>query len=337
MTLPPLTPRMRTILRIAGYAAFYVVALITFAYLTFPYERLKDRIVQEFNSRQTGADALRLELDSMSSYWLGGVEAEGIRLISPPKPASGGTAPAKPSTLAIESAHARVGLFSLLFGGLDLSFGADAFGGEISGFTSGDETKRKIELELDDLDLAEAPLLATLVGLPLSGKLSGNLDLVLPESKVSKADGTVELEIEELAVGDGKAKIRDTIALPRVEAGTLVLKGDASQGQLKLTDFSAKGPDLEIVSDGSIRLRDPVHTSFLSLGLRFRFTERYANKNETTRALFGAKGSSMPGLFDLDPKNKRAKREDGFYAWRITGVLSNPSFTPGGPASPPGR
>lgn len=336
MKVPPLTPRARKIVRIAGFAGFYVMALITFAYLTFPYERLRDRVVQEFNARQTGPDALRLELDSMSSYWLGGVEAEGIHLISPPKPDATGTA-AKPSVLTIESAHARVGLFSLLFGGLDLSFGADAFGGEISGSTSGDATKRKIELELDDLDLAQAPLLATLVGLPLSGKLSGTLDLVLPESKLGKADGTVELEIEELAIGDGKAKIRDTIALPRVEAGTLVLKGDASQGQLKVTEFSAKGPDLEIVSDGSIRLRDPVQTSFLSLALRFRFTDRYANKNETTRALFGAKGSSMPGLFDLDPKNKRAKREDGFYAWRITGVLSNPSFTPGGPPSPAGR
>src|SRR5690606_40992362 len=72
-----------------------------------------------------------------------------------------------------------------------------------------------------------------------------------------------------------------TCALP-----ILVLKGDASQGQLKVTEFSAKGPDLEIVSDGSIRLRDPVQTSFLSLALRFRFTDRYANKNETTRALF---------------------------------------------------
>ena len=47
-----------------------------------------------------------------------------------------------------------------------------------------------------------------------------------------------------------------------------------------------------------------------------------------TRGLFGAPGSNIPGLFDLDPKNRRAKRPDGFYGWRITGPLSKLQFEP---------
>jgi type II secretion system protein N len=166
--------------------------------------------------------------------------------------------------------------------------------------------------------------------------VQGELELVLPEGKLAKAEGTVELEITGLSVGDGKAKIRDTIALPQVEAGDLKLQGDVTEGQLKLTEFAAKGDDLEFVSEGSIRLRDPAATSLLSLTARFRFTERYANKNDLTRALLGTPGSSAPGLFDLDPKNKRAKRPDGFYGYRASGTLASPSFTPNatvGPAS----
>lgn len=326
-----MNPRLRRALVIAGYAAFYLFALFVFAYVTFPYERLRDRIVQEFNQRQTGPDALRLELDELDSYWLSGVEAEGIRLISPAKPITnedGTPALGKPSVMTIDSAHARVGIFGLLFGSMNLSFGADAFGGTLSGATSESDGAREIEVELDELSLAEAPLLAAAVGLPIAGTLKGRLEFVLPEGKLAKGDGTVSLTGSELSVGDGKAKIRETIALPKIEAGELTLEGQATAGQLKIETLSAKGRDLELQSEGSVRLRDPFQSSLLTLTARFRFTEAYTTKNEMTRALFGAPGSSMPGLFDLDPKNKRAKRSDGFYGWRVAGQLGQPSFTP---------
>ncbi len=340
----PLSPRLRKVLRALGYGAFYWFALLVFVYLTFPYERLRDRIIAEFNARQTGPDAMRLELDAVSGYWLSGVEAEGIRLISPPKAAAtvDATAPApKQSVLSVDSAHARVGILPLLFGSVRLSFGADAFGGSVSGETSESDGARRLELELEDLALDKASLLADIVGLPLAGTLGGKLEFVLPEGKLAKADGTVALKIQGLSVGDGKAKIRNTIALPKVEAGDLTLDGEATAGQLKITNFAASGPDLQFASDGSVRLRDPLGTSLCTLSARFKFTDRYIGKNDMTKSLFGAPGSSVPGLFDLDPKNKRAKGPDGFYGWRVTGVLNEPQFTPypsaGGPGPKPRR
>lgn len=328
-----MTPRLAKILRYAGLVAFYLFALVIFCFLTFPYERLRDRLVDEFNASQTGPDPLRLQLESLGAYWIGGVEAKGVQLISPPKRATtassdGSASPPKPSVLRVDSAHARVSLLSLIFGSVDLSFGADAFGGTISGTTSESDGTRAVELTIEDVSLAEAPLLAEAIGLPMAGTVGGTLDFRLPEGKLAKADGTLNLEIVGLSAGDGKAKIRDTIALPKVEAGDLKVVGDASEGQLKFTDFSAKGPDLELVAEGSMRLRDPLPTSLLSMTARFRFTERYTTKSELTKVLFGAPGSTAPGLFDLDPKNKRAKRPDGFYGYRASGALSSPSFTP---------
>lgn len=329
-----MTPRLAKILRYAGLVAFYLFALVVFCFLTFPYERLRDRLVDEFNSRQTGPDPLRLQLESLGAYWIGGVEAKGVQLISAPKRAttqlgSDGTAQVpKPSILRVDSAHARVSLLSLIFGSVDLSFGAEAFGGTISGTTSESDGTRAVELTIEDVSLADAPLLSEAIGLPMTGTVGGTLDFRLPEGKLAKADGTLNLEIVGLSAGDGKAKIRDTIALPKVEAGDLKVVGDASEGQLKFTDFSAKGPDLELIAEGNMRLRDPLPSSLLSLTARFRFTERYQTKSELTKVLFGAPGSSAPGLFDLDPKNKRAKRSDGFYGYRASGPLSSPSFTP---------
>lgn len=327
-----MSPRVRNLLTYLGFSAFYSFALLIFCIVTFPYQRLRDRLVDEFNARQTGPDPLRLEVDELSAYSLGGIEAEGIRLISAPKvtgvPLEPGADAPKPSVLAVDSAHARVSLFGLLFGSLDLSFGADAFGGEVSGTTSESDGTRELELALEDLSLAQAPLLADAIGLPLAGTVRGTLALSLPEGKLGKANGEISLDIVELSAGDGKAKIRETIALPKVEAGDLKVIGEVSEGQLKFTDFSAKGPDLELLTEGTMRLRDPVATSLLSLTARFRFTDRYANKSDLTRALLGTPGSSAPGLFDLDPKNKRAKRADGFYGYRVSGTLATPTFLP---------
>lgn len=324
-----MTPRVRRALRVAGYGAFYLFALIVFAYVTFPYERLRDRIVQEFNSRQTGAHAMRLEIDELDAYWLSGVEAEGIRLISAAAQTVGAeAAAARPRVMGVDSARVRVGMLGLLFGSTRLSFGAEAFGGTISGFTSESDGSRRLEVELEELALGDAPMLAASIGLPLAGTLNGQLDLLLPEGKLAKAEGSIQLQVENLSVGDGKAKIRDTIALPKVEAGQLVIEGEATAGQLKIGKFEANGQHLELSADGGARLRDPASTSILSLTARFRFSERYTNQNDMTRGIFGAPGSSVPGLFDLDPKNKRAKRPDGAYGWRVSGTLENPTFSP---------
>jgi len=319
------TPRVRQILKWAGYVGFYLFALCMFAYLTFPYNRLGDRIVAEFNARQTGPKPMRLKLGDMSSYWLNGVEAENITFTSPGEPDEQGR-PGKPKVMKIDSAHASVSLLRLLIGSLRLSFGASAFGGELSGSTSVSDEGRQLEVELEDLDLGQAPMIGDIVGLPLSGKLSGTIDLLMPEEKLSKADGKISLKVAGLAAGDGKAKIRDTIALPRLDAGDLTLDADVKTGTLKVSQLAANGPDLKLDSEGTLRLRDVFDTSVLNLNISFKFQDRYTNKSDITKSLFGS--GTMPGLFDLDPKMKHAKRGDGSYGWRASGSIAHLNFVP---------
>jgi type II secretion system protein N len=322
--------RIRKLLPWIGYPLFYVFALLLFFYLTFPYQRLKDRIVAEFNAKQTGEKPMRLEIDDMSAYWLSGVEADGVRLVSTAAAAAEGdeSKTDKPQSFAFEELHARVSLLRLLVGITHISFGADAFGGSIDGYTSDGGDARTILIELEEVAVTDLPMLSETVGLPMTGVLSGKIDLKMPEGKLARAVGTIDLKITGLSVGDGKAKIRDTIALPKLDAGELVLQAEAAEGRLKVDKLSANGPDIELVSDGKIRLRDPFESSVAELNLRFKFSDTYKNKNDMTRGLFGAPGSSVPGVFDLDTKNRRAKRPDGFYGWRITGPMGHLNFDP---------
>jgi type II secretion system protein N len=315
------TPRLRRILIGVGYGSAYFFLLIVFFYLTFPYDRLKDRLVRDFNARQTGPDPMRLEIDEIDSYWLSGIEAEGVRLLSKGDAASGKSK--KTKVTGIEHVHARLSILSLLIGRRSVSFGADAFGGTVAGTISDSDAERKVDLEVEELDLGQTPLLAGILGIPLSGALSGTIELVSPEARLSKAEGKIALKLTGVAVGDGKAKIRDIIALPKLDAGELVIAADVKAGQVKLTQLSAHGPDLELSADGNIRLRDQPDQSYLNLTAEFKFTDRYTNKDDITKALFGKSGA-----FDLDPKNRRAKRPDGFYAWRVSGALARPVFAP---------
>lgn len=349
-----MSPRLKKILTYVGFGAFYVFALLVFARLTFPYDRVKDRIVQEFDRRQSGPDAKRLEIEDVSGHWLFGIEAEGIRLTPKnPKPvlaeeakakaakkaskkkgkgkgdAEGEDASAKkPEGLAIDSLSASVSLFRMMFGTISVSFDVELGGGEIGGsYLSNDEVS-ELELEVDEVSVAGLSILEDLVELPLEGTLAGTAEFIMPEGKLQNADGSLDLTIDGLAIGDGKAKIRETIALPKLQAGQLKLSAQATAGRLDLSDFSANGPDFELKSDGSIRLRDPFESSLADIRVRFQFKDKYKSKNDLTKGLFGAPNSNVPGLFDLDPKIKRAKGQDGFYGWRATGALSHLSFLP---------
>ncbi len=330
-----MTPRVKKILRAVLYPLFYSVLLFLFFIWTFPYDRLKERVLAEFNASQPLGNGTRMEIDALDGYWLSGIEAEGVRLISPPRPVSESDdedgdekekekKPKKPEpkVVEIDAVHARVSLLRLLFGTTHVSFGADAFGGELSGFTSDADDARTLEIELESVGLTDMPMLASAVGLPMTGAMTGRVELTLPEQKLSQAAGLINLTAVDVTIGDGKAKIRDTIALPKLDAGELVIEATVEEGRVDIEKLTAKGPDFELDANGKIRLRDPFESSLVELNLRFKFTDAYKNKNDMTRGLFGTPGSSAPGLFDIDPKNQRAKRPDGFYAFRVTGPFS---------------
>ena len=82
-------PRARKALRFMGYSTFFWTFFWLFAYLSFPYERVRDRIVQEVefpkdargNRRPSG---YQLEIMELSPSWFTGVEARPADLNAQP-------------------------------------------------------------------------------------------------------------------------------------------------------------------------------------------------------------------------------------------------------------
>lgn len=337
-----MSPRLRRWLIGASYPLVYVVAALLFVLFTFPFERLKERVETEFAARQ-GPEGYRLKIGELDLYWLSGLEARDVRLFAAPKkeaapaepsptPAPSGSAAAKPSRaapmVALDHLWVSYAPLTSLVSGTTVYFGATIGDGSLSGYVVDTAKDRKVHVELKDVDVSRLPLLPELVGLPMKGTASAKLDLTAPGKRLNKADGQLELTVAGFTIGDGRATIKG-IKVPPIRAGELRLSAEAKAGKLTINELSTKGKDLELASEGSLRMREPFGQSFADLTLRFRFSEAYKNQSDLTKGMFEA--------MSFMPETRRALGPDGFYGWRLLGMLAKPSFTPNGSAAAPRR
>jgi type II secretion system protein N len=316
---------------LVGYPLFYLVCLAVFAAMTFPYDKLKQRVVAQYNESQRGMAAPQeLQIDEMSGSWVTGVRVRGARLISPPPPAEPDKGPSK---IEIDEATVRFSVLSALVGNSSIGFDVLAFGGEASGtYDEHGKGDKDIDLTLDSIDIGQVQPLVQVLGVPLQGHLGGTVKLSLPEGKPSKGAGSIALEATSVGVGDGKAKLKGALALPKVDVGTLSFAADAKDGALKITKLAASGKDLELQGEGRITMRDNFGDALCDAQVRFKLNDAYRNKSDITKTLFGAPGSTSGALFELDPKVKQSKRADGFYGWTLRGTVSRLDFMPAGGA-----
>lgn len=321
-----MSPRGKKILKWVGYPTFYLFALIAFLYLTLPVDRAKAKLEAEFNARQSDENPLTLRIGDLDTYWLSGLELEDVELVGQPKVTEDGKL-GKPERFQITRATARASILSAIVGDTSVNFDAEAFDGTISGNYSVEGGTQHIRVEVQDLGVNKLPFVQSAIGIPMQGAMTGTVDFTIPEGKLAEADGTIELEIQGLRVGDGKTKIRDTIALPEIKAGTLSLKAEAQAGTVTVSELKCDGTDIKVDAAGKIKLRDPFDSSLAEMTLSFDFKDAYRNKNEMTGALLG-KAGGPPGVLDLDPKVKRAKKPDGSYAWRLSGPVGKLRFDP---------
>lgn len=313
-----------------GYPLFYLFALVIFLSWTFPYDKLKERIVTTFNAQQRNSSApTELQIEELDSSWLTGVKAKGVKLISP------SADPSKPPTeIKIDEARARISLLGLLIGNKDVSFRIEAFGGVIKGSFEDSGKERNVDVTFDDVDMSKIDAISTNVGFPLEGKLGGTLKLQLPEGKASKGNGAVNLEIKDMYAGNAKELTVKTplgpFTLPRLKVGNFAVTGDAKDGILKITKVGASGGDVDVNGDGRVQLREVATDAHLDVNLKFKINDGYRNKNDKTKMLFGAPGAKEKPMLEMDPRMAKSKTADGFYGLKIGGTLAKPDPQPAG-------
>ena len=324
MKATELFERYKDRLAYAGYTAFYLAAFGGFFLTAFPYRVLRDRVVLDYAKDQRKTPHPKtLSIEALGPAW-GGVRATGVKVVTPgEKPSE------KPSALTIAEIVLKPSFTAALVGATDVSFSAQVFGGSAEGRVVSSKEERSLLVKLAHIDLKQSEGAAASVGLPVEGFVDGSLRLELPEGKGAKANGVAQFEITELALGDGKSKFRDQLAMPKLNVGTLVFTAEAKDGSLKIAKLGATGKDLELQGEGRIKVSDFLGDSALECTLRFKVADAYRSKNEVTVSLFGKPDSSLPGIVEIaEPRLRTAKRLDGFYSFRVRGSLEKPDFVP---------
>lgn len=333
--------RLRKYLPHLGFVGFYLFTFVIFCYLTFPYDILRSRIALWLSDMQKGnsAQKARIEIDKLSPSWFTGVRAKGVRYILPPS--SKADAPAKPTVIEADEVRASISLLSRLIGRTKVGFYVRIFDGVVEGTFFDSSSERRLSLEMSDLQVGQMAPLVDLIGLPLNGSAKGNVELVFADKRASKANGIVKVTINDLSIGDGKAKIRNLMALPKITLGEVTLDAEAKDGSLRINKMEAASKDIEFTAEGKIALRDDPLESLSDVYLKFKINDAYRTRDDKTKAIFGEPGSKIPPLFEADPKIRESKRTDGFYGWHWIGALKTGRFDPyassppaGGPATP---
>ena len=169
-----LKARLKDALPYLGYVGFFVTAFF-FAYLTFPYDRLRDYVVAQANSQQQEPGKRReLRIGEMSLRPLLGVKLEDVEVRR-----FDNAGDSDPSVMRADMLKVSASAWSLLFGNVSYDFEGEVGEGSFEGSYEQDGDEVHISVEFDEVDLATAGI-GSALGFPLEGKLSGEAELTLP-------------------------------------------------------------------------------------------------------------------------------------------------------------
>ncbi|MFY1831140.1 type II secretion system protein GspN [Myxococcus fulvus] len=307
-----------------AYGAFAFVAFILCLMLTFPYETVRTRIINQ--AAQAG---LAVRIGSLRPG-LSGVTATNVRVSKPPQPLSadllgklisgeGLPGPAElGEAVIIDSLAVRPTLFPP-----GVAMRANALGGTVTASVGilGDS---KVLADLDGLKASGGNLPAFL-GVDLDGVINGTLALTLPKGKnpepdLSLANGELTLDTQGLIIKGGKASIpmgggnSMPMDLPQVALGALVGRINFDKGLGTVQELKLKGEDIEALATGTLKLGKRLEYSEPAMDVNLRLDP------EAQKRL----GLLAAGITIFPPD----KKDPSFRAARLGGFLNRPTFLP---------
>jgi type II secretion system protein N len=320
-----LTARQRRLATLVGYPLFALfVALLAF-YWSVPRERVKDRLEAALSADVSSGQPLAIGMDvaigNFSIKMFTGLGFKATDIIVRSRPITPGE---KPARYIIDDVRVRLGLLSTIFGRPSYSFSAHALSGSVDGQVSGNDDGTKAKVEIDKLVLTGVPgIQQSFGGLPVDGSVSGKLDVSLPKNLLANASGNVDLDIEDLAVGDGKAKLSVPndpflsagVTFPRIKLGKLSGQIVIEKGRARFEGVRVHSADGDATLDGYVELRDPIGMSQMHAYLKFRPSDALIKREATVELMTNALAGT-------------ARRSDGYLGIQMTGPLAGMFFLP---------
>lgn len=319
-----LTDKQKRLVRLAGYPALGLLTFLFAAHLTFPYERVKDKLFVEPLSKKYDVTVTSVE----RTFWPGGMILHGVGLRTRP------TQPdEKVTTLFFDEIRIDLGLWGMIRGRADIDVVATLGGGSIRGNLAASKSSFRVSFTTSGLPLANIPGVQGAVGLPMKGGLNARINLDLPGNQWDRARGKIVLSCPGCTIGDGKAKIKPRAApgrrvnpnmavfagegmtVPELNLGNLSGTVLIADGRGTIQDFKTVSPDGEMELDAVIRFGRSFKDARFETGcMKFKLSDELKQREPS----FG----NLPEFMNMSPQN------DGYSNVKLKGTLALMRWVP---------
>jgi len=294
---------MPKLLKYIIYLVLFAVSFLLFLYWMFPYDTLKDRVasaIEDPFGRQ-----IEVSIGDIEPYYFTGLEITNMKLTSRVD------GEAKPLA-EFKKVRGRASLFSLLFGNPSINFLVDTGKGEMEGNAKQTDEGFKIDVDLDDFDTESIKALESRLGIKLSGKISGSVELNIDRARPVRTSGKIDISLDNFKIGASQLTIGEAnLPLPDM----IITKGSGSRVKLVI-DKGAVGVDEFKLADGDLQIdmKGKIFLSTVLANYRINLTGSFKASDKLNEAI--------PVLFMVE----KQRQPDGSYPLTITGRVSEPSI-----------
>lgn len=152
------------------------------------------------------------------------------------------------------------------------------------------------------------PKLKSSLQTSLEGKVNLVYDLRLPERKVDKMSGTLEIYCNDCAVGNGHSKIKfpgatgmakNGITIPRLHLGELQSKIVFDNGLATVEQFESNGDDVKVRAEGTVEIKEGKNGIRPDVGVEVYFDPKLQERSDTFQLMVN---SAVKAKLDGDKK-----------------------------------
>lgn len=266
------------LIRRLSYAAYFLAAFLVFLLLLFPFDRVKTKIETEVRLRTP----IELSIARISPLFFNRFVLSDVVVSD------------RSGKVLFESPLVRtvVSLFNLVRGRLSVDMKMKAYGGELLMKAQQGPGRSYLALDANNMDIGAYPLLRD-VGLKLSGKLGGNVEMI-------GDTGKGKLLLKGLTSRELKIK---GFPIPDLDFDQCWIEAEIKGDRLTIKKLELDGKELKVRCQGDMVLRE---RGTLNLTMKLKPSERLAREQAGVISLL---------------KNKDA---EGFYQFSLGGTLSEP-------------
>lgn len=306
---------LRSVRKFVGWGILAVLFFGVFAWMSIPTRAIAWRVSHEARKAGFNVDFENIQVLPWGTLILRNV----VWTFAPTRPQ------AQPAQYFLEEVSISIGLWSMLVGSMDVEIETEREEGRVWANYRRSTSESKLALKIEELPLYDVPKAAPSLGVPLFGIVAMDAELLLPEHRLSKAAGKIELSCSGCAAGDGESKLyipggkslaNEGMTLPRIDLGTLTGTFLVEDGKARLEPaLETESEDLKVEVTGRLALRDMFARSQFNMILKVQLTDAFQERSEAVRFMYqGASDKSR-----LDPP------EQGL-GFRLEGTIGRPRF-----------